>query len=124
IDSTSAASALLIACVLAGSRRLVARGVAVLAGIRARDVSAPEPDDRLASAETVRRSDADAMSQCAERAPHAVRNHRLHDHVRRVEMTEAAGIHCRLYVHAEHQVIEKKLHVSLRLHRAAHQPEA
>src|SRR5438477_12381575 len=64
------------------------------------------------------------MAEGAQLVLHAVRDHLLDNHARRVHVAEPARVHRFLHIHAEHEMVEQKLDVSLRLHRSAHETEA
>src|SRR5688572_11756562 len=80
--------------------------------------------DRLRAAERDRGLLDENVSHRAECRAHSIADRRLERHALTGVVAEARRVDRGLHIHAEDEVIEQELHVSLRLHTAAHQPEA
>src|SRR5437016_11955001 len=98
-------------------------GHAVLSGIRAAGVTPRQPHDRLGSAEGGGLG-RHLVAQRGERTSPCIGDRRLQRDAPPRQVPEAGGIDRLLKVHSEHDEVEQQLHVALRLHRAAHDPEA
>src|SRR4051812_37765434 len=92
---------------------LVSGRVPVLPGVRPGRVALRELDDRLRATEESRVAESHLVTERAETGHDAVADCGLDDHGKAVLMPKASGIHRLLHVHAEHEMIDQELRVTL-----------
>src|SRR5687767_7922690 len=97
--------------------------MSIFPGIRPRRPAARQLHDELRAAEGAAPSVANLMPQLLQRAPNGVSNRRLENDASSRHVAEPGSIRRLLHIHPEEQDVQKHLHVSLRLHRTAHDAE-